>query len=242
KAQAQEVEIERLTRERDYLKAQVEMFQRMQYGQKRERFQGDPNQTLLPFEADPAQVEQQQEEIKEKIEYVRKRPNHHGRAKLPEHLPVEEIQIHPEGDLSQMVCIGKEVTEELECEPAKFYIKRYIRYKYAAKNGEGVKIAELPERVINKGIPGAGLLAMILTDKYMDHLPLYRQKQRFARENIQIPSSTIDGWAKEALIKLHPLYDQLVFDTKAKGYLQVDESPIKVLDSEIGRASCRERV
>ncbi|WP_432713850.1 IS66 family transposase [Pedobacter sp.] len=58
---------------------------------------------------------------------------------------------------------------------------------------------------------------MILTGKYMDHHPLYRQKQRFARENIQIPSSTIDGWAKEALIKLHPLYDQLVFYTKAKG-------------------------
>lgn len=232
KTQAQQAEIERLTRERDYLKAQVEMFQRMQFGQKRERFEGDPAQTMLPFNADPAEVEHQQEEIKEKIEYVRKRPNHHGRAKLPEHLPVEEIEIHPEGDLSRMVCIGKEITEELECEPAKFYIKRYIRYKYAAKNGEGVKIAELPERVIAKGIPGAGLLAMILTDKYVDHLPLYRQKQRFARENIHIPSSTIDGWAKEALIKLEPLYEQLVFDTKAKGYLQVDESPIKVLDSD----------
>ena len=232
KTQAQQAEIERLTRERDYLKAQVEMFQRMQFGQKRERFEGDPAQTMLSFNADPAEVEHQQEEIKEKIEYVRKRPNHHGRAKLPEHLPVEEIEIHPEGDLSRMVCIGKEITEELECEPAKFYIKRYIRYKYAAKNGEGVKIAELPERVIAKGIPGAGLLAMILTDKYVDHLPLYRQKQRFARENIHIPSSTIDGWAKEALIKLEPLYEQLVFDTKAKGYLQVDESPIKVLDSD----------
>ena len=165
KEKVQLAEIERLTLERDYLKAQVEMFQRMQFGQKRERFEGDPGQMVLPFEADPAQVEQQQEEIKEKIEYVRRRPNHHGRAKLPEHLPVEEIEIHPEGDLSDMVCIGKEITEELECEPAKFYIKRYIRYKYAAKNGEGVKIAALPERVIDKGIPGAGLLAMILTDK-----------------------------------------------------------------------------
>ncbi|MBK1442809.1 IS66 family transposase, partial [Parapedobacter sp. ISTM3] len=120
----------------------------------------------------------------------------------------------------------------LESEPARFYIKRYIRYKYAAKSGEGVKIAELPERVIDKGIPGAGLLAMVLTDKYVDHLPLYRQKQRFARENIQIASSTIEGWTREALIKLHPLYEQLIFDTKAKGYLQVDESPIKVLDSD----------
>jgi len=204
----------------------------MQFGQKRERFEGDPNQTALPFEAAAVEVEQQQEEIKQKIEYTRKRPNHKGRAKLPEHLPVQEIEIHPEGDLSDMVCIGKEITEELECEPAKFYIKRYIRYKYVAKNGEGVKIGELPQRVIDKGIPGAGLLAMILTGKYADHLPLYRQKQIFARENIQIASSTIEGWTKEALIKLEPLYEQLVFDTKTKGYLQVDETVIKVLDSD----------
>src|SRR5690606_29749879 len=147
-------------------------------------------QMSLPYDAEPATAEQLQQEINEKIEYVRKRPNHKGRAKLPEHLPVEEIEFHQEGDLWGMVCIGKEITEELECEPARFYIKRYIRYKYAAKSGEGVKIAELPDRVIDKGIPGAGLLAMILTDKYVDHLPLYRQKQRFARENIQIPSST----------------------------------------------------
>src|SRR5690606_38913238 len=208
----------------NYLESQLAMYRRMQFGQSRERFQGDPGQMSLPFEAEPAAAEQQQEETKEKIEYTRKRPNHKGRAKLPEHLPVEEIEIHPEGDLSEMVRIGKEITEELECEPAKFYIKRYIRYKYTPKNGDGVRIGELPERVIDKGIPGAGLLAMILTGKYCDHLPLYRQKQIFARENIQIASSTVEGWTREALIKLHPLYEQLVFDTKTKGYLQVDES------------------
>lgn len=161
--------IDCLTQERDHLKSQVEMLRRMQFGQKRERFEGDPNQTMLPFEAEPTEVVQQQEEIKEKIACVRKRPNHKGRAKLPAHLPVEEIEIHPEGDLSQMVCIGKEITEELECEPAKFYIKRYIRYKYAAKDKSAVVIAELPERVIDKGIPGSSLLAMILTGKYQDH-------------------------------------------------------------------------
>lgn len=216
----------------EYLESQLAMYRRMQFGQKRERFESDPNQTELPFEAEPAETEQQREETKQKIEYTRKRPNHKGRAKLPQHLPVIEIDIHPEGDLSDMVCIGKEITEELECEPAKFYIKRYIRYKYTPKNGDGIRIGELPDRVIDKGIPGAGLLAMILTGKYMDHLPLYRQKQIFARENIQIASSTIEGWTKEALIKLEPLYEQLVFDTKTKGYLQVDETPIKVLDSE----------
>ena len=216
----------------DYLESQLAMYKRMQFGQKRERFEGDPAQTMLPFEAEPAEVGQQQEEIKEKIEYIRKRPNHKGRAKLPAHLPVEEIEIRPEGDLSQMICIGKEITEELECEPAKFYIKRYIRYKYAAKDKSTVAIAELPERVIDKGIPGSSLLAMILTGKYQDHLPLYRQKQIFARESIQIASSTIEGWTKQALEKLEPLYEQLVFDTKAQGYLQVDETPIKVLDSD----------
>src|SRR5690606_38993089 len=175
---------DQLTEQRDRLRAQVETLRRRQFGQSRERFQGDPGQMSLPFDAAPAEVEQQQEEVKEKIEYVRKRPNHKGRAKLPEHLPVEEIEIHTEGDLSDMVCIGKEISEELECEPAKFYIKRYIRYKHVARNGEGVRIAELSERVVDKGIAGAGLLAMILTDKYVDHLPLYRQKQLFARENI----------------------------------------------------------
>jgi len=229
---AKDEKIDYLTQERDHLKSQVEMLKRMQFGQKRERFEGDPNQTFLPFQAEPVEVEQQQEEIKQKIEYVRKRPNHKGRAKLPAHLPVKEIEIHPEGDLAQMICIGKEITEELECEPAKFYIKRYIRYKYAAKDKSAVVIAELPERVIDKGIPGSSLLAMILTGKYQDHLPLYRQKQIFARENIQIASSTIEGWTKQALKKLEPLYEQLVFDTKAQGYLQVDETPIKVLDSD----------
>lgn len=216
----------------EYLNAQLAMYKRMQFGQKRERFEGDPNQIALPFEAEAVVLQQQEEQIKQKIEYTRERPNHKGRAKLPTHLPVEEIEIFPEGDLSEMICIGKEITEELECEPAKFYIKRYIRYKYMDQAAETFKIGELPERVIDKGIPGTGLLAMLLTNKYVDHLPLYRQKQIFARENIQIPSSTIDGWTKEALIRLQPLYDQLIFETKTKGYLQVDETPIKVLDSD----------
>lgn len=227
-----EERIAELEDENAYLKSQLAMYKRMQFGQKRERFEGDPAQIELPFQAPAEQTAVQEEILKEEISYVRSRPNHKGRAALPSHLPVEEIEIYPTGDLSEMVCIGKEVTEELDYEPARFLIKRYIRYKYAGKNGEGVKIGQLPERVVDKGIPSAGLLASILTDKYQDHLPLYRQKQRFAREDIQIASSTIEGWTKEALIKLEPLYEHLVFDIKSKGYLQVDESPIKVLESD----------
>jgi transposase len=155
-----------------WLNEQIAQLKRMLYGQKRERFQGDASQACLPFEAAPEQIQVQQQELTEKITYVRNkqsRPNHKGRVPLPDHLPVQEIEIYPEGDLSGMVCIGTEVTEELELEPARFYIKRYIRYKYAplGKNQDGVQIGELPERVIDKGIPGPGLLATILVDKYM---------------------------------------------------------------------------
>ena len=226
-----------------YLKAQVAQLQRMLFGQKRERFEADNPQLSLPFEAAPQQEEKQQEEVVEKIEYVRKKQKtsaHKGRVALPAHLPVEEVELHPKGDLSDMVCIGKEVTEELECVPAKFFIRRYIRYKYATKNQQeqeegreaaNVVIADLPERVIDKGIPGAGLIASILVDKYLDHLPLYRQRQRFLREKIPIAASTLDGWAKQGLERLEILYDYLLEDTKSKGYLQVDETPIKVLES-----------
>jgi transposase len=175
-----------------YYKGLVAKLQRMLFGQKRERFEGENNQLPLPFEAEQEVLEKQEEQLSENISYVRRKQSAHlGRLALPDHLPVEEIEIYPQGDLSKMVCIGKEITEELECIPTRFFIRRYIRYKYAPgdKAKTGVIIGDLPERVIDKGIPGSGLLASILVDKYVDHLPLYRQRQRFLREKIPITSS-----------------------------------------------------
>lgn len=230
-----EQELTRKEQNEQWLKMKIAQLQRLLFGQKRERFEGNPNQASLPFEPTEQQHKQQQDTHEQTISYVRKkqaRPNHKGRISLPDHLPVEEIEIHPEGDLSEMVCIGKEVTDELELKPARFYIKRYIRYKYAHKTADTVVIGQLPERVIDKGIPGAVLLSTILVDKYMDHLPLYRQRQRFLRENIPIAASTLDGWAAQGMDRLTALYNQLLADTKIQGYLQADETPIKVLDSQ----------
>lgn len=214
----------------------IAKLQRMLYGQKSERFEPAANQLPLPFEPDPSQQAQRAQVHEQKISYVRTkmaRPNHKGRLKLPDHLPVEQVEIYPEGDLSEMVCIGKEVTDELDLKPAYLFIRRYIRYKYADKNcPDGpIKIGELPERVIEKGIPGSGLLASILIDKYADHLPLYRQVQRFRRQGVDIARSTIEGWTRQGLQKLTILYDHLVAETRSQGYLQVDETPIKVLES-----------
>jgi transposase len=227
-----------------WLNQKIAQLQRMIFGQRRERFTGDPDQGRLPFEASADEHSKQQTRHEEEITYVRSKPsksNHNGRLPLPDHLPVEEIEIYPEGDLSQMVCIGTQVTEELELEPARFYIKRYIRYKYAPADqpSGGVHIGELPDRVIDKGIPGPKLLATVLVDKYVDHLPLYRQRQRFLRENIPIAQSTLDGWAARAMDRLEILYNRLADETKARGYLQVDESRIKVLESP-KKGSCHQ--
>lgn len=233
-------ERDRVIREKEAYESQllalIEKFKRMAFSQKRERFEGNKDQMVLPFGAGPEAGQEQREAFGQKIEYIRKKkPSaHKGRTALPDHLPVEEVEIHPEGDLAGMVCIGKEVTEELDYIPAKYIIKRYIRFKYAPKAKDsalGVLIGELPERVIDRDIPGAGLLASILTDKYQDHLPLYRQVQRFKRENIPIAPSTIEGWVRQTLERLEPLYDCLLGDTRAMGYLQADETTIKVMDS-----------
>lgn len=214
------------------LEFQLAYYKRLAFGQKRERFEGDKDQMSLPFEMEAEKAEKQEGELKEKLTYERRKRTsaHKGRMALPDHLPVEEIKIYPEGDLTDMVCIGEEVTDELEYEPAKYYIKRYIRYKYASKNKEGVVIGALPERVIEKGIPGAGLLASILVDKYQDHLPLYRQMQRFKRAEIPIASSTLEGWTRQSLKIIDILYQYLLEDIRSKGYLQSDESTIKVMD------------
>ena len=229
-----QVEKAHLKVEKTYLEAQIAELKRMLFGQSRERFIVNPEQMLLPFAVVPEIKEQQQEAVQQTITYTRdkQKKNHPGRIALPDHLPVEEVKIYPEGDLSNMRCIGKEITEELERIPAKLYIKRYIRYKYAPKSGEGEHlIASLPERVINKGIPGAGLLAGILEDKYVEHLPLDRQLKRFKKEGVKISPSTINNWVKKCAEKLLILYQNLIDDIQDKGYLQADETTLKVLDS-----------
>ena len=129
-----------------HLKNKIQLLSRLLYGQKRGRFE-KLVQPELPFVEEPAVVEEQAEKTVEKITYERKKSSkqHPGRHPLPEHLPVEEVIIEPEEDVTDMVKIGEEVTDILEYNPVSFYIKRHIRPKYARKDKEGVVIAKLPE-------------------------------------------------------------------------------------------------
>lgn len=217
---------------------QIDQMKRLLFGAKRERFipTKDDKQLTLPFEADEPQDPEKEQEV---VTYVRskkgKRENHPGRFALPAHLPVEEIVLEPQEDTTDMKCIGKEVTDQLELIPAKLFIKRYIRPRYIKQldteglNHEGV-IAKLPEFPIEKGIAGPGLLAQIIVDKFVDHLPIYRQIARFKREEIQLSKSTINGWQESVCNLLEPLYNTLKNRVLSQGYLQVDETPIQVLD------------
>src|SRR5690606_34100216 len=153
-----------------------------------------------------------------------------GRMKLPADLPRERVVLQPSEDVTGMEMIGEEVTEELERIPGKLFVRQYVRPKYVRKNGEGVVIASLPARPIDKGIPGPGLLAQIVIDKYSDHLPVHRQQQRLEREGIKLPSSTLTDWIGATCALLDPLYEALKREVLSSNYLQVDETPIKVLD------------
>lgn len=219
------------------LKALVAQLQRMQFGQKRERFEHPNNQLCLPFEIEPevlAVVEVAIEEKRKKIVEHERKTSHKGRLPLPAHLEVVETILEPDTDTTDMILVNQEVTDKLGYQPEKFFIARTIRNKYAPKSGEGsFAIATLPETIIEKGIPTNELVSQILVDKYIDHLPLYRIRARFARNKIDIKDSTINGWVSQSLCKLEILYDFLKAQIIALGYLQVDETTLKVLDSTL---------
>ncbi|MDZ7403326.1 MAG: IS66 family transposase, partial [candidate division KSB1 bacterium] len=154
-----------------------------------------------------------------------------SRHPLPASLPREEILIEPQEDVTGMKKIGEEITEELEYTPGKLYVKRYIRPKYARPEGEGVVVGTLPSRPIDKGIAGPGLLAHVLISKYVDHLPLYRQRQQFRRHEVELAESTLCDWVKASCELLNPLSEALRDEILRQPYLMADETPMRVLDS-----------
>jgi len=221
------------------LRHELDNLKRLIYGSKNERFipaNATPSQLSLSIQAD--EVAQCSIITAKKIAYIRNTTQvsstkeHPGRTKLPEHLERREIVTEPVEKTADCKCIGQEVTEELEYEPGKLFVNRYVRPKYARPNNEGIIIAPMTDRPLPKAIAGAGLLAQIIIDKYVDHLPLHRQQQRFKREGINIPYSTITDWVGNTCVLIDPLYEALKKLIVQSHYLHADESPIKVLDKD----------
>lgn len=155
------------------------------------------------------------------------------RKPLPDHLERKDQVLVPGkactscgGDLKRL---GEDVTEELEYVPGRFVVNRIVRPRMACSCCERMHQAPLPSRPIEKGRPGAGLLAHVLVSKYADHLPLYRQSQIFQREGIEIERSTLAGWVGQSAALLEPLAEAIGRHVKQGQAIFADDTPMKLL-------------
>jgi transposase len=161
-------------------------------------------------------------------------------------LPIEETHIYPEGvqDNPEYVEIGVENTDTVAIQPAKMYIKRIVRHKFVLRSELQIEdpdrqaflIAPLPETIRPKGMADASLLADILINKYVYHLPFYRQIQKYKELGVLLNDATIGDWFAAVCEKLRPLYDKLREQIMSSEYIQVDESTLPVIDNEKHRA------
>ena len=192
-----------------------------------------------------AEVKKMEEENAKAIE-VKAHKREVRKPLLSNNLPVEEEHLYPEGvkDNPDYVEIGVEVTETLGIRPAVMFKKRTIRHKFVLKSNLQIEnpdqkaflIAPLPETIIPKGMASESLLADILINKYIYHLPFYRQIQKYKELGVLLNDATINDWFAAVCAKLRPLYERLRVEIMSKDYIQVDESTLPVIDNEKHRA------
>ena len=226
----QESVISTLKSENAQLKAHVQWLEKQLFGAKSEKLPSNQNalQASL-FTEEPFTSTQEVEAVNVPTHKRKKRKPEHNRQPLPDHLERVEEYIEPDFDTTGMTKIGEERTEILEILPAKLYVRVLIRPKYA--NEEEVKTPQLPALPIPQGNAGASLLAHILVNKYLEHLPLYRQSKRFERNDLRLAPSTLKDWVGYSADRwLFILYKRMLELVLESAYIQADETPLRVLD------------
>jgi len=220
------------------LRQKIDLLVRRVFGSSSERLERGQLELLLQL-PEPASEEPEPSPQKQlRLPFPRRERS----PRLPENLPVVEQVIDPEPVKEQPQawrCIGQEVSEQLDYEPARFLRRRIIRRKYVHRTERDLAplMAALPERLLDRSLPAPGLLAQILVGKYCDHLPLYRQEQIFLRRHrVHLPRQTLARWVGLAAEWLKPIYEQIRTGVMAGGYVQVDETPINYLEPGYGRA------
>lgn len=168
----------------------------------------------------------------------------HGRRALPADLP-RERRVH-EVPPEQRACpdcglqrtpIGEETSEQLDYRPASLFVVEHVRVKVACPHcQEHVTVAEKPPQPIEKGLPGPGLLAQVITSKFSDHLPLYRQEGIFARHGVDLSRKTMCGWMAESAWLLEPIWKAMKAEVLKSRVIQTDDTTVPVLDRRLDRA------
>jgi len=225
-------------RENELLRQKIDLLIRRVFGSSSERLDKAQLELLLQL-PESSMLAEPAESSTFKAASRSSRKEHAPR--LPENLPVIEEVIDPEpvkAAPQSWRCIGQEVSEQLDFEPARFLRRRTVRRKYVYRLdlNRAPVIAPLPERLLDHSLPAPGLLAQILVGKYCDHLPLYRQEQIFAqRHGVHLPRQTLARWVELAADWLKPIYEHIRTGVMAGGYVQVDETPINYLEPGNGK-------
>ena len=221
-------------RRAERLQQQVELLLKRLYGPRAERI--DPAQLVLFAQELVAAQETEvvpEEEASIPAALAKKG---HGRKPLPADLPRQQL-VHDVAE-SEKTCpechgakrrIGENICEQVEFVPASLYILEHIYPKYACPCcQEHVSMAKAVPRVIEKGLPGPGLVAHIITSKYCDHLPLYRQEFMLARQGVEFSRKTLCDWVLNPVNKLHPLLDLLCQEVLGSKVIHTDDTPVRV--------------
>ena len=162
----------------------------------------------------------------------------HGRRKLPDDLPREEIRLCPTTEqlegMGRMSKVGEERSEVLEYEPAKFKVLVYIRETWSDAEGQ-IVTAPVPNKVIAKGLPGPGLLTQITLSKFEDHCPLNRQTRMYARSGVELHRNTLVDWIASVAFLLEPVARRIHELAMLCHVLQADDTNLKVLDQKKAR-------
>ena len=235
------------------LTAQIAWLNRQLFGRKSEKLPIiDPNYPdlfagMLPENAQ--QIADAHDEAVEKIVKTKEERRQEKKNRIMmEDLPVlEQVILTPDNlDTDLYKKIGQEVTRIVEHKPGQLYIKEIIREKWGLKDNtatapkgmSGVLIAPMPLLPIYKGIAGASLLAEILLQKYEYHMPYYRQIKQYSHLGMKgLTESTVDGWFKQTMELLKPLYEVLKAEVMKAGYIQADETTTPVMNKDTHKAA-----
>jgi len=230
------------------LKLEVEKLRRELYGTRSERKARLLDQMEIQLEDLEADATEDELAAKSAARatsvaaFQRKRP---ARQPFPDHLPRERVVVAaPEscpccGSL-KLVKLGEDVTETLEVIPRQWKVIQTVRERFACRECETIAQPPAPFHVIPRGHAGPNLLAIVLFEKYGQHQPLNRQSERYAREGIDLPLSTLAdhvGACAAALRPLHSLIEQRVIAAEP---LHGDDTPVPILakgKTDTGRAS-----
>jgi transposase len=235
-------EIRRLRQENKLLGQKVDLLVRKIFGKSSEVLSPDQLELLLgegkmgtPLGKGDASLEEEADPR------PRSATRSKARERWPEDLPVEEQILDPREvaeDPAGWRLIGSEVSEQLDYEPARFLRRRLIRNKYVSRRDGDLApvIAPLPPSLQERCTAAPGLLAAIITAKYCDHLPLYRQEAILSsRHGVTIPRQSMARWMGLCAELLRPIYDLMRQEILSGGYVQVDETPIRYLSPGHGQ-------